>query len=198
MQRKSMGRYCISLCRRRAAIRANNHAFGAFHLTIIATGLAKAVIRASRYCGRGALTPNLIAMKTGEGRMFGFALCLTALSTLSMAGDDARKSPLASAAPLENPHTAKIQADAKTSRKKETPGNFERQPVLDLKPGLAPLPFPKNSDIRARLLTPELRRTPVVGWVAANLYRDKSDNGWCLEVDPGEGEYAVFYRLHLK
>ena len=65
-------------------------------------------------------------------------------------------------------------------------------------PGLAPLPFPKNSDLRARLLTPGLRRTPVVGWLAANLYRDRRDNGWCLELDPGEGEYVVFYRVNLK
>jgi hypothetical protein len=65
-------------------------------------------------------------------------------------------------------------------------------------PGLAPLPFPKNTDMRARLLTPELRRTPIVGWIAANLYRDRKESGWCLEVDPGEGEYVVFYRVHLK
>jgi hypothetical protein len=34
--------------------------------------------------------------------------------------------------------------------------------------------------------------------VAANLYRSRNDTGWCLEVDPGEGEYLVFYRLNLK
>jgi hypothetical protein len=38
----------------------------------------------------------------------------------------------------------------------------------------------------------------VVGWVAANLYRSRKENGWCLEVDPGEGEYLVFYRLNVK
>ena len=51
--------------------------------------------------------------------------------------------------------------------------------------------------MRARIVTPELRKTPVVGWIAENLYRSKKDNGWCLEVDPGEGEYVVFYRLNL-
>ena len=60
-----------------------------------------------------------------------------------------------------------------------------------------PLTWPRNSDMRARLLTPELKRTPIVGWIAENLYRSKKDNGWCLEVDPGEGEYVVFYRRNL-
>ena len=55
-----------------------------------------------------------------------------------------------------------------------------------------------NSDVRARILTPELRSTPLVGWIAANLYRDKDEKGWCLEADPGQGEYIVFYRLHFK
>ena len=52
--------------------------------------------------------------------------------------------------------------------------------------------------MRSRLLTPELRRTPLVGWIASNLYRSRKENGWCLEVDPGEGEYIVFYRVHLE
>ena len=52
--------------------------------------------------------------------------------------------------------------------------------------------------LSGRILAPELRRTPVVGWIAANLYRDKRDTGWCLEVDPGEGEYVVFYRVNLR
>lgn len=101
------------------------------------------------------------------------------------------------AAPLEIPHTANLELDARSARKR-APRNFERPLFLDPTPGLEPLAFPKNSDVRARLLTPELRRTPVVGWIAANLYRDRKDTGWCLEVDPGEGEYVVFYRLHLK
>ena len=51
--------------------------------------------------------------------------------------------------------------------------------------------------MRARVLTPELKRTPLVGWIAANLYRSRKEDGWCLEVDPGEGEYLVFYRVNL-
>jgi hypothetical protein len=35
-----------------------------------------------------------------------------------------------------------------------------------------------------------LRRTPVVGWIAEKLNRSKKDDGGCLELDPGEGEYA--------
>jgi hypothetical protein len=129
-----------------------------------------------------------------EGRMSGFALCLLAWMTPA-AGDDARV--INARAPLEIPHVAMLALDARAGRKR-TYGNFESSQLLDLKPGLAPLPFPKNSDMRARLLTPELRRTPVVGWLAANLYRSRQDAGWCLELDPGEGEYLVFYRLHLK
>ena len=43
-----------------------------------------------------------------------------------------------------------------------------------------------------------LQFTPLVGWIATNLYRDKSEKGWCLEADPGQGEYIVFYRLNFK
>jgi hypothetical protein len=52
--------------------------------------------------------------------------------------------------------------------------------------------------MRARLLTPELKRTPLLGWIAENLYRSRRESGWCLEVDPGEGEYVVIYRLNLR
>jgi hypothetical protein len=131
-----------------------------------------------------------------EGRMFGFALTALALATPGMGSDGAGKRLIASAAPLEIPHTAKIEFASKAARRR-APANFESSQLLELTPGLAPLPFPRNSDVRARILTPELRRTPVLGWVAANLYRDKKDNGWCLELDPGEGEYVVFYRVHL-
>jgi hypothetical protein len=127
--------------------------------------------------------------------MFGFALGLLAAGPLVMAGDDARKRPNPTAAPLEIPHTTDLELAA---RKKRAPGNLEKSAILDLDPALRPLPFPKNSDMRARLLTPELRRTPLLGWIAENLYRSKNEKGWCLEADPGQGEYVVFYRLHLK
>jgi hypothetical protein len=131
-----------------------------------------------------------------EGRMFGLALCVMACP-LTTAADDMHRRPAAMTAPMEIPHAANMALDAKAA-KKRAPRNLESSAFLDLTPGLKPLPFPKNSDVRARLLTPELHRTPVVGWIAANLYRDKKDTGWCLEVDPGEGEYLVFYRVHLK
>ncbi|MEO8018133.1 MAG: hypothetical protein ABI769_09990 [Pseudomonadota bacterium] len=135
-----------------------------------------------------------------KGRMFGFALCTLAASLLfvparGVAGDNAGKVLIASAAPLDIPH--QLDLDARAARKR-APSNFESSQLLEPTPGLAPLPFPKNSDLRARILTPQLRRTPVVGWIAANLYRDLKDGGWCVEIDPGEGEYIVFYRVHLK
>jgi hypothetical protein len=130
-----------------------------------------------------------------EGRLFGFAIAALAFATPGMGGDDAGKHLIASAALFQNPHTTQLDLDARARRRSSA--NLESSQFLALTPGLAPLPFPKNSDVRARLLTPELRRTPVLGWVAANLYRNKKDNGWCLELDPGEGEYLVFYRVHL-
>jgi hypothetical protein len=131
-----------------------------------------------------------------EACLFGFALLLLAAGPLSMASDDLHDRLIATRAPLEIPHATAIALDARANRKRPRI-NIESHQFLDLTPGLAPLPFPKNSDVRARLLTPELRRTPIFGWIATNLYRSKKDNGWCLEVDPGEGEYVVFYRLHL-
>jgi hypothetical protein len=124
-------------------------------------------------------------------RFFGFALCLLGVSSFASAGDD-RTLTAAAVAPLQIPHAQDLELAAKARKRGRKPGNLEPTGFLDLTPGLAPLTWPKNSDMRARLLTPELRRTPVVGWIAENLYRSKKDNGWCLEVDPGEGEYGVF------
>lgn len=87
---------------------------------------------------------------------------------------------------------------AKARKKNRRPSNIESTALLDLDTDLKPVVWPRNTDIRARILTPELRSTPVVGWVAANLYRSRKENGWCLEVDPGDGEYVVFYRLNVK
>jgi hypothetical protein len=131
-----------------------------------------------------------------RGRVLGFALFAATACPLSLAGDGTQAKTLAASAPLEIPHVARLALDARAARRRRP--NIEQPQFLDLTPGLAPLPFPRNSDVRARILTPELRRTPVVGWIAANLYRDKKDTGWCLEVDPGEGEYVVFYRLNLR
>jgi len=131
-------------------------------------------------------------------RFFGFALCLLGVSSLACAGDDRNERPLNAVAPMQIPHAQDLELAYKARKRDRKPGNIETMQFLDLTPGLTPLTWPKNSDMRARLLTPELRRTPVVGWLAQNLYRSKKDNGWCLEVDPGEGEYIVFYRLHLK
>jgi hypothetical protein len=160
------------------------------------------VICAVPYCERNADAPNLIAMKAIEvdgirkDHMFGFALFLLALCPPALAGDGTQAKAIGASAPLEIPHVARLALDARAAKRRSP--NIERPQFLDLTPGLTPMPFPKNSDVRARILTPELRRTPVVGWIAANLYRDKRDTGWCLEVDPGEGEYVVFYRVNLK
>jgi len=137
-----------------------------------------------------------------EGRMFGFALGLLATCQLATplratAGDKTRDAVNTTAAPLAIPHTTDLELAARANRKR-SPGNIEKPDFLEPTPGLKPLTFPKNSDVRARILTPELRRTPLVGWIATNLYRDKDEKGWCLEADPGQGEYIVFYRLHLK
>jgi hypothetical protein len=133
-----------------------------------------------------------------RGRMFGFALGALLLAPPAPAGDDALERPLRVAAPLEIPHSTNRDLDYKARKRHHRSANIERSQLLDVSPALKPLVWPRSSDMRARLVTPELRRTPVVGWVAANLYRSRRDSGWCLEVDPGEGEYVVFYRLNLK
>jgi hypothetical protein len=132
------------------------------------------------------------------GSMFGFAFCLTlALSRPASAGDDALDRPRAARAPLEIEHTTNLELARKSRKRSRAVGNVERSDFLDLEPGLQPFTWPRNGDMRSRILTPEVKRTPVVGWLAASLYRSRRDNGWCLEVDPGEGEYVVFYRLNL-
>jgi hypothetical protein len=134
--------------------------------------------------------------------MIGFAFCMSlAMAGTARAGDDAFHSSMSVAfsarASLDIPHTTHLELAHKSRKRNRRPGNVESSALADLEPGLVPLAWPRNSDMRARLLTPELKRTPIVGWIAENLYRSKKDNGWCLEVDPGEGEYVVFYRRHL-
>ena len=127
--------------------------------------------------------------------LFGFALCLLAIARLASAGDDARVKHAPPAAPMEIPHATKVELDAKAAKKRTS--NLEKSMLISSR-GLSPLPFPKNTDVRARILTTEVRNTPLVGWIAENLYRDKRDAGWCLEADPGQSEYVVFYRWNLK
>jgi len=127
--------------------------------------------------------------------LFGFALCLLAIARHASAGDDARDKRAPLAAPMEIPHVTTITLDAKAAKKRAT--NIEKSLLMSSR-GLSPLQFPKNTDVRARILTTEVRNTPLVGWIAENLYRDKKDAGWCLEADPGQSEYVVFYRWNLK
>lgn len=122
-------------------------------------------------------------------------LVFMALPLLAAAGEPL--SSFASMSQAVNPHTLNLELDFQARRRARATGNTESSGLLDSSPGLQPLSWPRNSDMRARLLTPELRRAPLVGWIATNLYRSRSENGWCLEVDPGEGEYLVFYRRHL-
>lgn len=126
------------------------------------------------------------------------ALALVAVVPFARAGDDALERPINSAAPLEIPHTLNLVLAEKARKRNRRPDNVENYDFLDLKAGLTPVTWPRYSDVRARMLTPELRRTPLVGWLAENLYRSKKDDGWCVEADPGEGEYMVFYRFHPK
>jgi hypothetical protein len=131
-----------------------------------------------------------------KDHMFGFALCLVATAALVRAGDDARDKRAPPTAPMEIPHITKVDLDAKAAKKHTS--TIERSLLLNSSHGLSPLPFPKNTDVRQRILTTEVRNTPLVGWIAENLYRDKKDTGWCLEADPGQSEYVVFYRWNLK
>ena len=137
-----------------------------------------------------------------EGRMFGFApgllaVCLLAAPLPATAGDKPREGASKTTAPLEIPHVVNLNLELAASRKR-APRNIEKPDFLEPTPGLLPLTFPRNTDMRARILTPEVRKTPLVGWIATNLYRDRNEKGWCLEADPGQGEYVVFYRLNWK
>jgi hypothetical protein len=129
-------------------------------------------------------------------RLFGFAICALALVPPAAAGDAPGPLPRA-AAPLAIPHAMNLDLEFKARKRGHRAGNVERSQLLDPVAGMEPLVWPRNSDIRARLVTPGVRSTPLVGWIASNLYRSRKDTGWCLEVDPGEGEYLVFYRRNL-
>ena len=131
-------------------------------------------------------------------RFFGFALCLLGASSLARAGDDHGLFAFATAAPMNIPHAQQLDLGFKARKPVREPAKIEASEFHASTPGLTPVTWPKYSDVRARLLTPQLRNTPVVGWIAENLYRPKKDNGWCLEIDPGEGQYVIFYRTHLK
>ena len=131
-------------------------------------------------------------------RVVASALCALAMTSLARANDDALERPIKTQAPMEIPHTLNLVLNELSRKRNRKPDNIENVDVLDLKPGLVPVTWPRYSDVRARLLTPELKRTPVVGWLAENLYRSKKDDGWCVEADPGDNEYMLYYRFHLK
>jgi len=126
------------------------------------------------------------------------AIFAMALGPLARAGDDPIERPASTSAPLQLPHTLDLLLNEQARKRARRTDNIERYDFQLMSPGLRPVTWPKNSDVRQRLLTPEVKKTPVVGWIAENLYKSKNDNGWCLEVDPGEGEYIVFYRFHPK
>lgn len=129
-------------------------------------------------------------------RVVASALCTLAMTSLARANDDALERPIKTQAPMEIPHTLNLVLNELSRKRNRKPDNVESHAFLDLTPGLKPVTWPKNSDVRARILTPEVKSTPLVGWIAENLYRSKDENGWCLELDPGGGEYVVFYRFH--
>lgn len=131
-------------------------------------------------------------------RTLAAAFALLMVAPFAQAGDDPLERPAKTSAPLELPHTTNVLLAEKARKRNRKPGNIENHDFLVLTPGLAPVTWPKNTDMRARLVTPELKATPVVGWIAENLYRSKTDNGWCVEADPGKDEYMVFYRYHPK
>src|SRR4051812_37092367 len=136
-------------------------------------------------------------VRTGQttDRLLAAAL-LVSLTPFARAGDSTESSR-ASQAPLAIPHTPNVLLDEQARRAaRHRADNLEKADFLMLTPGLRPVTWPKNSDMRQRLLTTQVGTTPVVGWLAENLYRSKNDNGWCLEVDPGDSKYGVFYRFH--
>ena len=122
-------------------------------------------------------------------------VALLALAPFAAAGEPAAS--IATSAPLAIPHSLNLELDYRAGRRSRGTGKVENHEFLLLPPGLRPVKWPRADDVRALLVTPELRRTPIVGWLATNLYRSKNEKGWCVEADPGEGEYVVLYRLQL-
>ncbi|HUQ11981.1 MAG TPA: hypothetical protein VM146_16820, partial [Steroidobacteraceae bacterium] len=92
-------------------------------------------------------------------------LVFVALPLLAMAGEPA--SSFASMSQAANPHTLILELDFRARHRAKVAGNTESSALRDSSPGLQPLTWPRNSDMRARLLTPELKRAPLVGWIAA-------------------------------
>ena len=125
------------------------------------------------------------------------ALLLIALVPLTRAADVA-KPAVTTAAPVVIPHALNRTLDEKARKaERKTAARVENPDLPLLNPGLQPVRWPSNTDtLRANLLTPQVKGTPVFGWIAENLYRDKADNGWCVQLDGGE--YVVLYRYHPK
>ena len=123
-------------------------------------------------------------------------VAMMALAPFASAGEPAAS--IATAAPLTIPHSLNLELDYRAGRRGRNTGKVERYDFLLLPPALRPVKWPRDDDMRSLLVTNELRRTPIVGWLATNLYRSKDEKGWCVEADPGEGEYVVFYRLQLR
>src|SRR5689334_16991076 len=93
--------------------------------------------------------------------MFGFAFFTTlSMSGAALAGDDALDRPFSARAPLEIEHTTNLELARKARKRHRRPDNIESSALLDVEPGLVPLTWPRNGDMRARILTPELKRTP--------------------------------------
>jgi len=126
------------------------------------------------------------------------ALAMIALMPLARAADGPPKArAVTTAAPLEIPHAVNRTLAEKARKAERKAPVVEKHDFLMLKPGLQPVQWPSNTDVlRANILTPQVKSTPVVGWIAENLYRDKADNGWCVQLDGGE--YLVLYRYHPK
>src|SRR4051812_8922754 len=136
-------------------------------------------------------------VRTGQttDRLLAAALVLVSLTPFARAGDTAEGSRTNQVS-LAIPHTINVLLDEQARRARHRTDNVEKADFLMPSPGLRPVTWPKNSDMRQRLLTTQVGTTPVVGWLAENIYRSKDDNGWCLEVDPGDSKYVVFYRFH--
>ena len=103
------------------------------------------------------------------------------------------------AAPLEIPHTTNLELDAKARKRSARPATSRSPQFLDLDAGPHAADLPEEQR-RARA-HPHARSCAARRWSAGSprtSIASKKENGWCLEADPGQGEYVVFYRLHLK
>ena len=128
----------------------------------------------------------------------GMALCVLAVMPLARAGDDAL------ARPSTRPRRSKFRTPlnlvlTEMARKRNRkPDNIESHSFLDLTPGLNPLIWPKNSDVRARIVTPEIKARRWSAGSPRTCIAARTKTAGASRSIQAMANTCVFYRFHPK